>query len=117
MNAQVFNSKPGLSILEMLRPHRRELWLGLAIASESIAGVLAPWPLKIVLGDLLQGKNQHGWIHKFIIATGGSTPRSIPMFACIAVLVIAVTDPLCTYAEKYLTTNVGQWIAHDLHRR
>ena len=27
-----------------------------------------------------------------------------------------MTDALCTYAEKYLTTNVGQWVGHDLRR-
>ena len=34
--------------------------------------------------------------------------------ACAAVLVIAVLDAICTYAEKDLTTSVGQWIAYDL---
>ena len=107
----------GLSIVELLRPHRRELWFGLlAIAGESVAGLLEPWPLKIVLDDLLQGKNQHGWLHRLIVQTAGSTPRNILVFACLAVLVIAVVDALCTYAEKYLTTNVGQWVAHDLRR-
>jgi ATP-binding cassette, subfamily B, bacterial len=83
----------GLNILELLRPHSRQLWFGLlAIAGESIAGLLEPWPLKIALDDLLQGKNQHGWLHRFILATAGSAPRNIVVFACIAVLVIAITD-------------------------
>jgi len=69
-----------------------------------------------VLDDLLQGKNQHGWLHRFILATAGSAPRNVLLFACVAVLVIAVSDAFCTYAEKYLTTNVGQWVAHDLRR-
>jgi ATP-binding cassette subfamily B protein len=117
MDSPVLDRKPGLSIFELLHPHRRELWLGLlAIAGESIAGLLEPWPLKIVLDDLIQGKNQNGWLHKFIITTVGSAPRNILVFACIAVLFIAITDAMCTYAEKYLTTNVGQWIAHDLRR-
>src|SRR6185503_18083644 len=117
MDSQAVGTQDGLNILELLRPHRRQLWLGLlAIAGESIAGLLEPWPLKIVLDDLLQGKNQHGWLHRFILTTAGSAPRNVLLFACIAVLVIAVTDALCTYAEKYLTTNVGQWVAHDLRR-
>src|SRR4051812_18586374 len=117
MESMAVDPRGGLNILELLRPHRRQLWLGLlAIAGESIAGLLEPWPLKIVLDDLLQGKNQHGWLHRFILATSGSEPRNILIFACIAVLVIAITDALCTYAEKYLTTNVGQWVAHDLRR-
>lgn len=115
MDSTAVNSRGGLDVLELLRPHRRELWFGLiAIAGESIAGLLEPWPLKIVLDDLLQGKNQHGWLHRFILFTSGSVPRNILIFACVAVLVIAVTDAICTYAEKYLTTNVGQWVAHDL---
>jgi len=117
MVSKAVNPKAGLNILELLRPHSRQLWFGLlAIAGESIAGLLEPWPLKIVLDDLLQGKNQHSWLHRFILATSGSAPRNILVFACIAVLVIAVTDALCTYTEKYLTTNVGQWVAHDLRR-
>ena len=117
MNSKAVDPQGGLNILALLQPHSRQLWFGLlAITGESIAGLLEPWPLKIVLDDLLQGKNQHGWLHRFILATSGSTPRNVVIFACIAVLVIAVTDALCTYAEKYLTTNVGQWVAHDLRR-
>ena len=117
MDLKAVDPRGGLNILDLLRPHRRELWLGLlAIAGESIAGLLEPWPLKIVLDDLLQGKNQHGWLHRFIVSTAGSAPRNILIFACIAVLVIALASAFCTYAEKYLTTNVGQWVAHDLRR-
>jgi ATP-binding cassette, subfamily B, bacterial len=117
MKSKTENSNGGLDVLALLRPHRRQLWFGLlAIAGESVAGLLEPWPLKIVLDDLLQGKNQHGWLHRLILATAGSAPRNVLVFACIAVLVIAATDAFCTYAEKYLTTNVGQWVAHDLRR-
>jgi len=117
MSSKAVDPKGGLNILELLRPHSRQLWLGLfAIAGESIAGLLEPWPLKIVLDDLLQSKNQNGWLHRFIVATAGSAPRNVLIFACIAVLVIAVADALFTYAEKYLTTNVGQWVGHELRR-
>jgi len=117
MDSKAVSSQGGLNILALLRPHRRQLWLGLlAITGESIAGLLEPWPLKIVLDDLLQGKNQHGWLHSAIVATAGPAPRNVLMFACIGVLIIAIAEAFCTYAEKYLTTNVGQWIAHDLRR-
>jgi len=109
--------RQGLKIVDLLRPHRRELWLGLlAIAGETAAGLLEPWPLKIVLDNVLQGKGKHGWLDKFIEHAAGTTPRNMLLFACGAVLVIAVIDALCTYSEKYLTTNVGQWVAHDLRR-
>ena len=37
-------------------------------------------------------------------------------FAVAAVAVIAVVGAVSTYLEKYLTTSVSQWVAHDLRR-
>ena len=34
----------------------------------------------------------------------------------MAVLVIAAVGAAASYAEKYLTTSVGQWVMHDLRR-
>jgi ATP-binding cassette subfamily B protein len=111
--------KRGLRILDLLRPHSRELWLGLlAIAGESAADVLQPWPLKIVLDNVLRGKQQeHGWLNHVIEKTAGTDAMNVLLFACVAVLLIAIIDALCSYADKYLTTSVGQWVTHDLRRR
>jgi subfamily B ATP-binding cassette protein MsbA len=106
-----------VTITDLLRPHRRALVLGLvAIAGESIADVAAPWPLKIVLDNVIAHKASHGWLFAFIKRTVGTEPMQILMFACIAVLVIAVLDACCSYWEKYTTTTVGQWVTHDLRR-
>ncbi|MES2391174.1 MAG: ABC transporter ATP-binding protein, partial [Acidobacteriota bacterium] len=110
-------TKRGLSILKLLHPYRRQLWLGLlAIAGESVADLLEPWPLKIVLDNVLRGKSGHGWLNHLIRSTVGTTTRGVLMFACASVLLIAILDAVCTYAEKYLTTSVGQWVTHDLRR-
>ncbi len=37
-------------------------------------------------------------------------------FACLAVIAIALLDAVSTYAEKYLTTKVAQWVTYDLRR-
>jgi ATP-binding cassette subfamily B protein len=104
-------------IAELLRPHRQALLLGLvAIAGESIADVAAPWPLKIVLDNVIAHKASHGWLFKFIKRTAGTEPMQILAFACVAVVVIAIVDAFCSYWEKYTTTSVGQWVTHDLRR-
>jgi subfamily B ATP-binding cassette protein MsbA len=86
----------------------------LAVIGEGIANLLEPWPLKVVLDDVLRGRESHAgvmrWIHHFM----GTDKLAMLKFACAAVLVIAVLDAVCSYAEKYLTTSVGQWIAYDL---
>ncbi|HEX3570095.1 MAG TPA: ABC transporter ATP-binding protein [Acidobacteriaceae bacterium] len=108
-----------MKIVDLLRPHSRQLWLGLlAIAGESAADLLQPWPLKIVLDNVLRGKKQdHGWLTSLIDRIAGVDPMHVLVFACVAVLLIAVLDAICSYAEKYLTTSVGQWVTHDLRRR
>jgi ATP-binding cassette, subfamily B, bacterial len=110
-------SKPGLNILDLLRPYRRQLWFGLlAIAGESVADLLEPWPLKIVLDNVLHSKGKHGWLNELIDKTAGSEAINVLVFACCAVLIIALLDAVCSYFEKYLTTSVGQWVTHDLRR-
>ena len=106
-----------LAIKDLLRPHRRALVLGLlAIGGESIAGLAQPWPLKIVLDNVIGKKQSHGWLFAFIKRTVGTEPHQILLFACIAVMVIAIVDAFCSYWEKYTTTSVGQWVTHDLRR-
>jgi ATP-binding cassette, subfamily B, bacterial len=104
-----------LSIGSLLRPHIGSLLLGfLAIAGESAANLLQPWPLKIVLDDVLRSHNSHAWTMKIIHRIVGTEAMAVLKFACAAVLAIAVLDAICTYAEKYLTTSVAQWISYDL---
>ena len=111
------NAKRGLSVWRLLRPHRRQLWLGLlAITGETVAGLLEPWPLKIVLDNVLRGKDMHGWLYNVMSRTAGTDTVGMLTFACVGVLVIAVLDAICTYADKYLTTSVGQWVTHDLRK-
>lgn len=110
-------NKRRVTIKELLRPHRRALLLGLvAIAGETVADVATPWPLKIVLDNVIAHKESHGWLFAFIKRTVGTAPLQILLFACIAVLVIALVDAVCSYWEKYTTTSVGQWVTHDLRR-
>jgi ATP-binding cassette subfamily B protein len=102
----------------LLKPHLGSLAVGfLAVVGESAANLLEPWPLKIVLDDVLKNKpGSHaaltGWVHRLV----GADKLAVLKFACIAVLAIAVLDAVSTYVEKYITTSVGQWIAYDLRQ-
>ena len=103
--------------MSLLRPHRRALALGLlAIAGESVADILQPWPLKVVLDNVISHKAEHGWLTDLIHRTVGRDAMHILLAACVAVMVIALLDAICTYGEKWVTTTVGQWVTHDLRR-
>src|SRR2546426_9554295 len=106
-----------VTIRDLLRPHSKALALAIVAAiGEGIANLLQPWPLKIVLDNVLKSQPAHGWLSRVVLSTAGEDKLAILKFAAAAVLVIAAVDAVCSYAEKSLTTRVGQWVMHDLRQ-
>jgi len=94
------------------------LLLGMfAVIGEGIANLLEPWPLKIVLDNILKSRQIHGWLNRFILARFDDNKLAVLEFAAVSVLVIAIVGAICSFTEKYVTTSVGQWVMHDLRLR
>jgi ATP-binding cassette, subfamily B, bacterial len=53
-------------------------------------------------------------LNQLIFSVAGQNTLAILRFAAIASLAIAIVGAICSYAEKYLTTSVGQWVMHDM---
>jgi len=110
--------KKKLSIPELLKPHMGALIIGLlAVAGEGLANLLQPWPLKIVLDDVLRSHESQASVMRWFHTLIGVDKLAMLRFACLAVLAIAALDAIASYVEKYLTTSVGQWVSYDLRRR
>ncbi len=105
------------TIYPLLRPHGGTLALALVAAiGEGLANLLEPWPLKIVLDNVLGVRRTHGWLNPLIYRWTGGDKLGIVEFAAIAALAIAILGAFASYAEKSLTTSAGQWVMHDLRR-
>jgi hypothetical protein len=105
-----------LSIASLLRPYWRQMLLALvAVAGEAGAALLEPWPLKIVLDNLLQHRALPGWMAPAAAWLGGGS-LAILNVAVVAVAAIAVAGALSSYLNTWLTATVGQWVMHDLRR-
>ena len=106
---------PKLKITDLLRPHYRALGIGLlAVIGESTTDLLQPWPIKIVLDNVLKSRHSQGWLSHLIQSTAGADPLAVLRLAAIAALLIALLGAICSYTEKYLTTSIGQWVLHDM---
>ena len=106
-----------LSVRDLLKPHWASLVVGfVAVLGEGAANLLQPWPLKVVLDDVLRSKGSHPGFMQWITSVVGTEKLAILKFACGMVIGIAILDAVCSYTEKYLTTSVGQWITYDLRR-
>lgn len=105
------------SVFHLLQPHWKGLFLGLlAVAAETMAGLLEPWPLKVVLDSVLHTRKSPDWLSRFIGATFGLDSLAILRFTALAVILIAAIGAIGTYVEKQTITAVGQRVMHELRR-
>ncbi len=106
-----------LRIIDVVRPHWKALTIAfIAVLGETLADVLDPWPIKIVVDHLLQSKKLPEWLGAVVSRLFGQNPYAVLNFAVTAVALIAIMGAVSSYVEKYLTTSVSQWVSHDLRR-
>lgn len=106
-----------LNIRKLLRPYAGLLGKALlAVLGEGIAGLLEPWPLKIVFDSVSGSKPLPEWVRRMLPNTAATDRMTVLEFAALAVIAIAAIEAMCSYVEKYTTTEAGQWVMHDLRR-
>src|SRR5256885_15191809 len=104
-----------LKLSHLLRPHRAMLAIAfIAVLGETVTDLLEPWPLKIVFDYVFGTKKIASWMSALPGSVFGRDKVGILHLAIFSVIVIAVIGAVSAYAEKYLTTSVGQWVMHDL---
>ena len=85
---------------------------------QTVMSVAGPWPLKIVLDNVVGSHKLPPWLdHLLAPLLGGSSKMQIAIAAAIAAIIIAVLGALGSYIANYYTTSVGQWVANDLRLR
>ena len=113
--------RPGMMVLirELLRPYRSSLAIILtAMLVQSTATLAAPWPLKIVLDNVVVGRRFDPWFARLLQPLLSHGHRDhLAMIAALAVVLIAVLNAAASYLANYYTESVGQWVANDLRMR
>ncbi|HXW63076.1 MAG TPA: ABC transporter ATP-binding protein [Candidatus Acidoferrales bacterium] len=106
-------------IWSLLKPYRLGLTVILvAMLLQMVASVAAPWPLKVILDNVvgehkLPPRLDH-FLQPFI---SGGRKMQIAAAAAIAVVLIALLGAIASYVSSYYTTSVGQWVGNDLRLR
>ena len=80
-------------------------------------GLAAPWPLKIVLDNVIGGDQPPGWLRQIASWLPGDGVMQTAAFAAISTVIIAAVGALASYLDNYYTESVGQWVANDLRVR
>src|SRR3984957_3841002 len=103
----------------LLRPYRRTLVLiFLAMLVETVMSLATPWPLKIILDNVVGTHKLSPWLHRLIGPMLESGSRlHVAVLAALAFVLIAVVGAVASYIDNYYTESAGQWVAHDLRMR
>jgi ABC-type multidrug transport system fused ATPase/permease subunit len=106
-------------IRTLVRPYRGTLFIILlAMIVETLMSVAGPWPLKIVLDNVIGSHKLRPWLdHLLSPLLGGGSKMQIAAAAALAAIIIAALGALASYIANYYTTSVGQWVANDLRMR
>jgi ABC-type multidrug transport system fused ATPase/permease subunit len=106
-------------IRSLVRPYRGSLAIILAaMLLQTAASVAGPWPLKIVLDNVVGSHKLPHWLHQLLQPLlSGTAKMQIAAAAGLTVVLIAIVGAIASYIANYYTTSVGQWIANDLRMR
>src|ERR1700740_671284 len=90
-----------LSVIRLIRPYWKQLALAfVAVLGETFSDVLEPWPIKIVIDNILQSKKLPGWLAGFVSGAFGQNKLAVLNFAVAAVAGIAVIRGNSFFREK-----------------
>jgi ABC-type multidrug transport system fused ATPase/permease subunit len=106
-------------IWTLVRPYRGTLLVILFVMIvQTVMSVAEPWPLKIVLDNVVGSHKLPHWMdHWFSPLLGSGSKMQIAVAAAVATVLIASLGALASYIAHYYTTSVGQWVANDLRMR
>ena len=106
-------------IRELVRPYRGTLLIILlAMLVETAMSLATPWPLKIILDNVVGNHKMSPWLADVLHPwMDGRHQMHIAALAAIAFVVIAVLGAIATYIDNYYTESVGQYVARDLRLR
>ena len=105
-------------VLGLVRPYRG--WLivvFVAMLIETAMSIAAPWPLKIILDNVV-GKHKLPeylvWLRDFSF---GENTLALAGVAAIGSVLIALIGAVAGYIDNYYTESVAQFVANDLRQR
>ena len=105
-------------VIELVKPYGK--WLAIVLAAmliETAMSLAAPWPLKVVIDNVVGTHPLPEWLHWVRDLPGGTTQQGLALWAGITLVLIALVGGIAAYIDNYYTESVGQWVANDLRKR
>jgi ATP-binding cassette subfamily B protein/subfamily B ATP-binding cassette protein MsbA len=108
--------KTQLRLLRYVLPHWRELKMILITMALAIGvDVLQPWPMKILVDDILGDQRSPKWLNRMAGALPGSSgDGGLLIWVCVATVLIYVLHTVVSMANTYATVGLGRRMTYNL---
>jgi ABC-type multidrug transport system fused ATPase/permease subunit len=98
---------------QQIRPYRKWVFLILAaMLVEALMGIASPWPLKIVIDNVIGSQPLPSWLLG-VDSLIGRSKMALAMATALLLIVITVIGALAGYVNSFYTESVGQYVAND----
>jgi subfamily B ATP-binding cassette protein MsbA len=105
-------------VLRLILPYRKWLLLILiAMLLETVMSLATPWPLKVLLDNVIENHKLPSWFNWMGFSEIGSDKLELTLVAVITVILIAVIGAAASYVDTYYTESVAQYVANDLRQK
>ncbi|MBA2330182.1 MAG: ABC transporter ATP-binding protein, partial [Flavisolibacter sp.] len=105
-------------VFTLLRPYKKWLFLIFcAMSVEALMGLAAPWPLKIIIDNVIGKEPLPGllsWLNGTFVTSSYS---SMAIVAASSLLLFVLIGSVAGYINSYFTESVAQYVANDLRQR
>ena len=105
-------------IVELVLPYRKWLvMIFVAMLLETVMSLAAPWPLKIVIDNVIDDKPLPAWLGWLNALLPPGDVMALAGASAIALVLFTAVGGLAAYINNYFTESVAQYMANDLRRR
>jgi subfamily B ATP-binding cassette protein MsbA len=102
----------------MVSPYKKwHLFIFMAMVVETAMSLATPWPLKIIIDNVIGHHKLPGWLLWMDKVFPGENKVQFAAVAAVSVVVMAAIGSLATYLDNYFTESVAQYVSNDLRRR
>jgi ATP-binding cassette, subfamily B, bacterial len=102
-------------LVPCVRPQARGLAVvGVLTLFGVSADLLKPWPMKVLIDDVLAGQAQADGSHWLTILLGADTPGTLLVWLVVATILLFLVSEAASIVRQYVQTGIGARMALDL---
>lgn len=108
------STRLGRLAFQQIRPYRKWVYLILAaMLLEALMGIASPWPLKIVIDNVIGSQPLPHWLQWVDSTLIGRSKMALALATALLLVFITIIGALAGYANSFYTESVGQYVAND----